>query len=109
MFNSNFISKANTLAAQIRRHDGSDRKTSMKAAFAILRNEPNAQLLVFTKRDGSEARRVVRTDWNAFYTPNGKGRPTPPHLQLFADLSRVYACKSPIISAVRDNIISLAA
>jgi len=109
-FTKSFTSKLNTLAAQMRKHDKSlDRSQSMKAAYQILKNNPQAQLLVFTKTSGVIARRVVDSNWGEYYEVKGTGRKTPDHLRLFADLAKVWACKNPIISAVKSRIETLAA
>lgn len=102
------ITLVNKLAAQIRRNDSTqNRSTSMRAAWATIKAAPSASVLEFEKKDGTTCTRVVCSQWDAFYTVTGTGRPTPAGLVLFADLAKVAAGSNPIISAYSNKIISI--
>lgn len=79
----------------------------MRAAWATIKAAPSASVLEFSKKDGAVCTRVVCSQWDAFYTVTGTGRPTPPGLILFADLAKVVAGVNPIISAYENKIISI--
>lgn len=104
-------SKVNTLAAQLRRHDKSlTLSDAFRQAWSIIKTNENAQLLIFTKTDGTIARRIVDINWRLYYAPKGSTKKVKEGLKLFADLARVATKPSyPIISTYRSNIQLLAA
>ncbi len=103
------ISLVNKLAAQIRRNDANQtRSTSMRAAWATIKAAPSAEVVTFQKTDGTICSRVVCTQWGAYHTVKGTGSETKPGQVLFADLAKVAANKNPIISTYKSRIIAAA-
>lgn len=96
----------NTLAAKIRNASSMNRSESMKAAYTVLRQSPEAQTLIFKKLDGKVEHRIVSKNWTKFQAPKG-GRSNLACGQIvFADLCKVATGEANcIISAYENRII----
>jgi hypothetical protein len=89
------IQLVNMLAAQIRRiNPAHNRSTSMKLAYATLRQIADAYAIQFTKLSGQTERRVVCARWFDLQPPKGGKSNVKPGQILFADLGK-YAAGSP--------------
>lgn len=92
------LSLVNMLAAQIRRiQPGQTRSTSMKLAYATLREIADAYAIQFTKLSGVTERRVVCARWFDLQPPKGGVSNTKPGQVLFADLGKYAAGSSNCI------------
>lgn len=101
------ISLVNTLAAQIRKSNGTNRSESMTQAWALINFTPDAQVLRFEKiaKPGVIEVRIVSPTWSMFYTPVGGTSTNKPGQLLFADLAKVaLKIKNPIISTYQTQI-----
>ncbi len=99
----------NTLAAQIRKANGSNRSESMKSAYKILSTSPDAEVIAFKKMStGTIERRVVSKNWSKYQAPVGGKSNVKEGQILFADLGKFAAGVRCIISTYQQNIIARA-